>query len=210
MTFTLNANFCISDLTLQQMLYRLFLKPIFFLLTPEAAHAYTLILLAFALKIPGGEWLLRKFFCSTNKKLEKDVFGIHFPNQIGLAAGFDKDGKHLRAMSTLGFGFIEVGTVTPLPQPGNEKPRLFRLPKDEALINRMGFNNQGVDVLASRLKTFRAAKHHAIVIGGNIGKNKITPNETAINDYEYCFEKLFDCVDYFVVNVSSPNTPGLR
>jgi dihydroorotate dehydrogenase len=129
---------------------------------------------------------------------------------VGLAAGFDKDGRHLHALSVLGFGFIEVGTVTPMPQPGNEKPRSFRLPKDDALINRMGFNNQGVDVLAARLKSFRNSNHDKIVMGGNIGKNKSTPNEKAADDYVICFQKLFDVVDYFVVNVSSPNTPGLR
>ncbi|MFI5136003.1 MAG: dihydroorotate dehydrogenase (quinone), partial [Chitinophagales bacterium] len=120
-------------------MYKIFLKPFLFLLSPEQAHHFAISLLEFAMKIPGGEWLLRKFFCLKNSSLEKNVFGIHFPNPVGLAAGFDKDGRHLHALSTLGFGFIEVGTVTPLPQPGNEKPRSFRLPKDEALINRMGF-----------------------------------------------------------------------
>jgi len=190
--------------------YKRIIKPLFFLLPAETAHHFTVTLLDLVLKIPGGEWLLRKIFCVTNPSLQKDIFGINFPNVIGLAAGFDKDGKHLRAMSAIGFGFIEVGTVTPLPQPGNAKPRLFRLPKDEALINRMGFNNQGVDVVASRLKHFRSSHHHPVIIGGNIGKNKSTPNEKALRDYEICFEKLFDCVDFFVVNVSSPNTPGLR
>lgn len=132
---------------------------------------------------------------------------MHFPNPVGLAAGFDKDAKHIRAMRALGFGSIEVGTVTPLPQPGNERPRSFRLPADKALVNRMGFNNEGVDVMAARLKVIDR-KH--IIIGGNIGKNKSTPNEKAIQDYATCFEKLFDYVDYFVINVSSPNTPGLR
>jgi dihydroorotate dehydrogenase len=126
---------------------------------------------------------------------------------VGLAAGFDKDGRYIKSMAALGFGFMETGTVTPMPQPGNERPRLFRLPADKALINRMGFNNQGVDVMAARL---RVADKEGILIGGNIGKNKTTPNENAIQDYETCFEKLFDHVDYFVVNVSSPNTPGLR
>ncbi len=191
-------------------MYKQILKPLFFLISAEAAHHFTVSLLDLVLKIPGGEWLLRKLFCVQNKNLEKEILGIKFPNVLGLAAGFDKDGKHVRAMSAIGYGFVEVGTVTPLPQPGNPGRRLFRLPKDEALINRMGFNNQGVDVVASRLKYFRSSHHHPVIIGGNIGKNKSTPNEEAIRDYEICFEKLFECVDYFVVNVSSPNTPGLR
>ena len=143
------------------------------------------------------------------KGLEREVFGIKFSNPVGLAAGFDKNGEYIEALSNLGFGFIEVGTVTPLPQPGNDKPRMFRLVEDSALINRMGFNNKGVDTLAERLRILRA-KGSKIVIGGNIGKNKNTPNEEAVNDYIKCFDRLFDVVDYFVVNVSSPNTPGLR
>ena len=133
--------------------------------------------------------------------------GLKFENPVGLAAGFDKDGKYYRQMAALGFGFIEIGTVTPKPQGGNPQPRLFRLPKDKALINRMGFNNEGVDAMVERLKGKRPK---GVIIGGNIGKNKVTPNEEAVNDYAICFEKLFDLVDYFVVNVSSPNTPGLR
>ena len=137
--------------------------------------------------------------------------GLQFPNAVGLAAGFDKDGKHIAGLALLGFGFIEVGTVTPLAQDGNPKPRLFRLPKDNALINRMGFNNEGLDALAKRLKDWRkTAPPKRPIIGGNIGKNKLTPNEAAAGDYLICFEKLFPWVDYFVVNVSSPNTPGLR
>ncbi len=132
--------------------------------------------------------------------------GIDFPNPIGLAAGFDKDAKLYSELSALGFGFIEVGTITPKPQPGNEKPRLFRLPKDSAIINRMGFNNHGVEQMVINLKK----NNNKVIIGGNIGKNKNTPNENAVNDYIICFEALFDVVDYFVVNVSSPNTPGLR
>ena len=133
--------------------------------------------------------------------------GLKFPNPVGLAAGFDKDGKYFKAMSSLGFGFIELGTVTPKPQAGNPQPRLFRLPGDEALINRMGFNNDGVEALRKRLEKKRSGQ---LIIGGNIGKNKVTPNEEAVNDYVYCFERLFPYVDYFVVNVSSPNTPNLR
>jgi dihydroorotate dehydrogenase len=139
-------------------------------------------------------------------KLKKKLFGLTFENPVGLAAGLDKDAKAFNELSSLGFGFIEIGTLTPKPQSGNEKPRLFRLPNDNALINRMGFNNEGVDAAAIRLKY----KKTSCVIGGNIGKNKVTPNEEAINDYEYCFNALFDVVDYFVVNVSSPNTPNLR
>jgi len=190
--------------------YKIFLKPLLFLLSPESAHHFAISMLEFTMRLPFGESILRFFFTMKNSRLEKEVFGIKFPNPVGLAAGFDKDGRHLHSMSTLGFGFIEVGTVTPLPQPGNEKPRSFRLPKDEALINRMGFNNQGVDVLVARLRHYRASTQHPIIIGGNIGKNKITPNEKAADDYVTCFQKLFDVVDYFVVNVSSPNTPGLR
>jgi dihydroorotate dehydrogenase len=138
--------------------------------------------------------------------------GLHFPNRIGLAAGFDKDGKHIHGLALLGFGFIEVGTVTPLPQDGNPQPRLFRLPADEALINRMGFNNDGLEALTQRLRRLRqqGKSPEGVIIGGNIGKNKMTPNEKAHEDYLRCFETLFPWVDYFVVNVSSPNTPNLR
>lgn len=150
-------------------------------------------------------------FCQVDKQLERPVLGLNFPNPVGLAAGFDKDGKHIPGLACLGFGFIEVGTVTPLAQEGNPKPRLFRLPKDKALINRMGFNNEGLDALAENLKKLREKDAlNGVLIGGNIGKNKVTPNETAVNDYLICFDKLFPWVDYFVVNVSSPNTPGLR
>ncbi len=146
------------------------------------------------------------------------IFNLQFSNTIGLGAGFDKNAKYLRELETLGFGFVEIGTVTPLPQPGNDKPRLFRLPKDKALINRMGFNNDGVKVIAKRLKDWKEKKSssrlptpdYRLIIGGNIGKNKITPNDEAWKDYEICFKELHPYVDYFVVNVSSPNTPGLR
>jgi dihydroorotate dehydrogenase len=150
--------------------------------------------------------VIRKKFVIEDQRLKTTVFGLSFPNPVGLAAGFDKDAKHFNELADLGFGFIETGTVTPLPQDGNPKPRLFRLPVDGALINRMGFNNEGVDKAAERLKH----RNTNIIIGGNIGKNKITPNEEAIKDYLVCFEKLYDVVDYFVVNVSSPNTPDLR
>ena len=146
--------------------------------------------------------------------LPVNILGIHFPNPVGLAAGFDKNAEYLQELKMLGFGFIEIGTVTPMPQPGNDKPRLFRLPADKAIINRMGFNNRGVDVVAAKLKTWRsqeqAGKMQPLVIGGNIGKNKTTPNQDAWQDYVKCFIALHPYVDYFVVNVSSPNTPGLR
>lgn len=139
------------------------------------------------------------------------IFNLQFSNKVGLGAGFDKNAKYLRELECLGFGFVEIGTVTPLAQAGNDKPRLFRLPKDKALINRMGFNNDGVKVIADRLKEWKQKKKKSsLIIGGNIGKNKQTPNEEAWKDYEICFTTLFDHVDYFVVNVSSPNTPGLR
>jgi len=150
--------------------------------------------------------MVRSIYVVNDKRLERKLFGLTFPNPVGLAAGFDKDAKLFDELSHFGFSFIEIGTLTPKAQPGNEKPRMFRLPEDEALINRMGFNNEGVDAAVKRLK-HRSAK---VIIGGNIGKNKITPNEDAVKDYELCFEALFDHVDYFAVNVSSPNTPNLR
>ncbi|MNV32016.1 Dihydroorotate dehydrogenase [compost metagenome] len=159
-------------------------------------------------KIWGAKQLLNAIFTVEDPRLEREVFGLKFKNPVGLAAGFDKNAEYISDMTNLGFGFIEIGTVTPKPQPGNDKPRMFRLVPDEALINRMGFNNQGADVAATRLKNLKDRK--GLLIGGNIGKNKVTPNEEAVNDYIYCFNALFDDVDYFVVNVSSPNTPGLR
>jgi len=151
-----------------------------------------------------GQILRRSFKHNYNKPVT--VAGITFPNMVGLAAGFDKDARRLHLLKEFGFGFVEVGTVTPKPQDGNPKPRLFRIPQDYALINRMGFNNQGVDAMVERLKN----RPEGLIVGGNIGKNKTTPNENAIDDYVYCFEKLYDYVDYIVVNISSPNTPGLR
>ncbi|MCB0554622.1 MAG: quinone-dependent dihydroorotate dehydrogenase [Phaeodactylibacter sp.] len=188
-------------------MYRSLLKPLFFLLQPEKAHHLTLFLLKATLSIPGLGYFFRAIFQTRHPSLRRELLGLTFENPIGLAAGFDKDGKHFRAMSSLGFGFIEIGTVTPKGQAGNPLPRLFRLPQDEALINRMGFNNEGVDALVARLKQ---EKPKGLVIGGNIGKNKATPNEQAADDYALCFEALFPYVDYFVVNVSSPNTPNLR
>ena len=176
-------------------------------LDAEKAHYKTVSLFRFALKFPFGKTIIKSLYDFQSPKLEKTLFGLKFKNPVGLAAGFDKDGKFYKEMSHLGFGFIEIGTVTPKPQDGNPKPRLFRLKEDEGLINRMGFNNDGVDAMVERLKKHRPKD---VILGGNIGKNKVTPNDEAINDYVICFEKLFDYVDYFVVNVSSPNTPGLR
>jgi len=191
-------------------MYSLF-KPFLFLLPAETAHRVTVFFLDLAAAFPPTRWLLKALFCHPAKELERKILGLTFPNPVGLAAGFDKDGKHIEGLACLGFGFIEVGTVTPLPQDGNPRPRLFRLPKDRALINRMGFNNGGVEALAARLKKLQQkGVPGGLVIGGNIGKNKATPNEQAENDYLQCFEALFPWVDYFVVNVSSPNTPGLR
>ncbi len=191
-------------------MYSIF-KPLLFALSPEAAHRVTFYLLDFAAAFPPTRWLLKSMFCLPEKRLEKQVMGLNFPNAVGLAAGFDKDGKHIPGLACLGFGFVEVGTVTPVAQAGNPQPRLFRLPKDKALINRMGFNNEGLNALTDRLaQLHKKGMPPGLIIGGNIGKNKATPNEEAVNDYLICFEKLFPWVDYFVVNVSSPNTPGLR
>ncbi|WP_184662354.1 quinone-dependent dihydroorotate dehydrogenase [Pedobacter cryoconitis] len=190
-------------------MYRL-IKPLFFKFDPEKVHYFVVQRLKwFHENFPLGKTIIRSSFDIHIKGLEREVFGIKFRNPVGLAAGFDKNGEYIEALSDLGFGFIEVGTVTPLPQPGNDQPRMFRLADDEAIINRMGFNNKGVDTLAERLRVLKL-KDKSIVIGGNIGKNKNTPNEDAVSDYVKCFDRLFDVVDYFVVNVSSPNTPGLR
>lgn len=187
-------------------MYRLLIRPILFLLPPEKAHHFTLFILKIFLFIPFVRQMVKQVFLIKNPKLKRSVLGLEFENPVGLAAGFDKDGKHYRAMECLGFGFIEIGTVTPKAQAGNPQPRMFRLSKDEGLINRMGFNNEGVEAMTARLKN----RPKSLIIGGNIGKNKNTPNENAVDDYVFCFETLFQYVDYFVVNVSSPNTPGLR
>jgi dihydroorotate dehydrogenase len=187
-----------------------FLRPLLFKIDPEEVHYVVTKNLKRFNRIPGGAAFSRFLWAWGKAGLQKEVFGLKFRNPVGLAAGFDKNGEYIAEMANLGFGFIEVGTVTPLPQPGNTKPRMFRLPEDGGLINRMGFNNLGVDVLVDNITTYRKNSKHQVIIGGNIGKNKITPNEDAVNDYIICFDKLFDVVDYFVVNVSSPNTPGLR
>ena len=188
-------------------MYKLLVKPLFFLFSPELAHHMAMKGLSITLQIPILGKLISNYFRGNFQNESVKINGLTFRNRVGLAAGFDKDGKYIRALEALGFGFIEVGTVTPRPQIGNEKPRLFRLSKDEALINRMGFNNEGVEALAKRLAKI---KNRRCIIGGNIGKNKVTSNEQATDDYVFCLEKLYPYVDYFVVNVSSPNTPGLR
>jgi dihydroorotate dehydrogenase len=185
-----------------------YFKPFLFSLDPETAHHLSVDALEAALWVPGVSHGLRNYFGTPAPALQRTVFGINFPNPIGLAAGFDKDGKHYSTMSALGFGFVEIGTVTPRPQSGNGKPRLFRLPDDGALINRMGFNNDGVWAMVDRLRHRRDRPR--VILGGNIGKNKDTQNADAHKDYLVCFDALFDFVDYFVVNVSSPNTPNLR
>ena len=196
------------------VMYQL-LRRFLFLFSPEWIHYFAMNCFRFFCSIP----LLRNFISflfgpNQSEELSTVLFNLRFRNPVGLAAGFDKNAKYLRELKSLGFGFVEIGTVTPKPQPGNDKPRLFRLPSDKALLNRMGFNNDGVEPVAKRLKHWKENQKHkndsGFIVGGNIGKNKITPNEDAWIDYEICFRELFDFVDYFVVNVSSPNTPGLR
>lgn len=181
-------------------------KRIFFLFDPEKIHYFTFSFLRFYFKIPGVKSIWKKMHQVNSPLLETTVAGIKFPNPVGLAAGFDKNALAINELAACGFGFIEIGTVTPVGQPGNDKKRLFRLISDEAIINRMGFNNDGADVIVERLKKLKPE----CIIGGNIGKNKVTPNEEATSDYIKCFHALEPYVDYFVVNVSSPNTPNLR
>lgn len=187
-------------------MYKRLLLPILFRFDAETIHHFATSTLKIALAIPGLSWLARKRYVVNDPRLQRQVFGLTFPNPVGIAAGFDKNAELVNELSDLGFGFIEIGTVTPRPQPGNPRPRLFRLKADGGLINRMGFNNKGVGPAADRLRHRRPG----IIVGGNIGKNKDTANENALNDYQLAFRELFDAVDYFVVNVSSPNTPGLR
>ena len=203
------------------------LRSILFLFPPEWVHYFSMNCLKFLCRIGFKKLLARCYKPKGN--LEFGIWNLRFPNRVGLGAGFDKNAKYLSELECLGFGFVEIGTVTPLPQAGNDKPRLFRLPKDKALINRMGFNNDGVKVIAKRLKEWRESRKSGVrsqestaassrlttndsrlIVGGNIGKNKTTPNDEAWKDYEICFKELYPYVDYFVVNVSSPNTPGLR
>ncbi|UUC45317.1 quinone-dependent dihydroorotate dehydrogenase [Flavobacterium cerinum] len=186
-------------------MYKSIIRPILFRFDPEKIHHFTFASIRFLHKIPGMPSLLNAIYEEKDPRLEREVFGLRFKNPVGLAAGLDKDAKLYKELSNLGFGFIEIGTLTPKGQEGNPKKRLFRLKEDSALINRMGFNNGGVIEAVERLK-----KNNGVLIGGNIGKNKNTPNEEATKDYEICFDALYDYVDYFVVNVSSPNTPNLR
>ena len=194
-----------SGFFFKSSMYKLILKPLFFLFDPEFVHHTVFKLIKLSNKIPGISKLIRSIYVVKDKRLERHLFGLTFPNPVGLAAGFDKDAKLYHELSNFGFGFIEIGTLTPKPQDGNPKKRMFRLTEDKGLINRLGFNNEGVRSAINRLK-----KNKGVLIGGNIGKNKTTPNQNAVKDYVYCFNMLFDYVDYFVVNVSSPNTPNLR
>jgi len=186
-------------------MYKAIIRPILFCFDPEKVHHFTFSLIRNISRLPGFTGLFKSMYLIEDKKLERKLFGLTFKNPVGLAAGFDKDAKLYNELSNFGFGFIEIGTLTPKPQEGNPKKRLFRLKEDSAIINRMGFNNGGVVEAVERLK-----RNKGVLIGGNIGKNKLTPNENAVEDYKICFETLFDYVDYFVVNVSSPNTPNLR
>jgi dihydroorotate dehydrogenase len=209
------------------------LRRLLFCFPTETVHHFSMNMMKLGCSMSAIRKTISNQYAPSNGSLSKELFGLRFKNPVGLAAGFDKNALYLTELEALGFGFVEIGTVTPKPQAGNDKPRLFRLPKDKALINRMGFNNDGVNAVALRLKEWRVKQaasypnmsaqaasgaadspltiHHSpLIIGGNIGKNKATPNEDAWKDYEICFRALFDCVDYFVVNVSSPNTPGLR
>jgi dihydroorotate dehydrogenase len=215
------------NLSSQSNMYKI-LRSILFLFPPEWTHYFSMNCFKVFCFLPPIKKLIALFFTADRSSLATHCFNLEFKNPIGLGAGFDKNAKYLRELETLGFGFVEIGTVTPLPQAGNTKPRLFRLPKDKALINRMGFNNDGVKVIAERLKKWKkktddrwqmteknighrsSGIRHRLIVGGNIGKNKITPNEEAWKDYAICFNELHPYVDYFVVNVSSPNTPGLR
>ncbi|MCG7406062.1 quinone-dependent dihydroorotate dehydrogenase [Paenibacillus sp. ACRRX] len=190
------------------MLYRYVGKPMFFRMDPERAHHLVLDGMATAAKVPGSLALLRGMYgVKEEAMLATDLFGLHFHSPIGLAAGLDKNATSVEALSSVGFGFIEVGTVTPVGQSGNEKPRMFRLPEDEALINRMGFNNDGAEMLNVRLKRL---DNYTVPVFVNIGKNKVTPNEQANEDYLTCIRTLYDVANLFVVNISSPNTPNLR
>ena len=186
-------------------MYKKIILPFLFLFDPEKVHNFTFLFFKISLNLPFIGFFIEKIYSVKNNKLERKLFGLEFKNPVGLAAGFDKNAKLYKELSRFGFGFVEIGTVTPEPQQGNPKKRLFRLTNDQGIINRMGFNNDGMAKIALRLK-----KNKNILIGGNIGKNKNTPNTQAVNDYLLCFNHLYDFVDYFVVNVSSPNTPNLR
>lgn len=190
------------------MLYKKIVKPRMFKRDPEEAHHTIIDLMKNLGRLPLGATILKQLYgVKKDSRLTQELWEISFPNPVGLAAGLDKNGEAIPGLSSIGFGFIEIGTLTPKPQEGNEKPRLFRLPSDEALINRMGFNNRGAEDAAERLSKLH---NRPIPIGVNIGKNKVTPNEEAVEDYRICIRKLFPYGDYFVINISSPNTPGLR
>lgn len=186
--------------------YKTFIRPFLFQFSPEAVHRFTFFYLRNLQRLGIAKAIVKTAMKVESPKLEREVFGIKFPNPVGLGAGLDKNAEVYEMLGCMGFGFVEIGTVTPKAQPGNPQPRLFRLKKDKAVINRMGFNNEGTEEIVKRLRK-RKSK---LIIGGNIGKNKVTPNENAVDDYVKCFDALFDHVDYFVVNVSSPNTPNLR
>jgi dihydroorotate dehydrogenase len=186
-------------------MYKKIILPFLFLFDPEKVHNFTFLFFKISLNLPFIGFFIEKIYSVKNNKLERKLFGLEFKNPVGLAAGFDKNAKLYKELSRFGFGFVEIGTVTPEPQQGNPKKRLFRLTNDQGIINRMGFNNDGMAKIALRLK-----KNKNTLIGGNIGKNKNTPNTQAVNDYLLCFNHLYEFVDYFVVNVSSPNTPNLR
>lgn len=187
-------------------MYSSVIRPFLFKMAPEKAHSFVVKTMKTGFKVPLVKSLVKGLTKVEDPILKRNVFGIEFPNPVGIAAGFDKTAEMYEELSALGFGFIEIGTITPKPQPGNPQPRMFRLPKDKGLINRMGFNNHGVEDAIKNLKN----KPSNLIVGGNIGKNKVTPNEEAVNDYLFCFDALYSSVDYFVVNVSSPNTPNLR
>jgi dihydroorotate dehydrogenase len=204
-SFFLIPSNCFTFAIKDRCMYKVLIRPILFCFDPEKVHHFTFSAIRFISKIPGCSALIKRMYVVNDKRLQHNLLGLTFKNPVGLAAGFDKDAKLFNELCNFGFGFIEIGTLTPKPQAGNPKKRLFRLKADSAIINRMGFNNGGVEEAVVRLR-----KNSGVLIGGNIGKNKGTPNENAVDDYKICFEALFDYVDYFVVNVSSPNTPNLR
>lgn len=187
-------------------MYKSIIRPILFSFDAEKVHHFSFKSIKFMFKLPFVKSIFKSLYSVDDSRLEREVFGLKFKNPVGIAAGFDKDARIIDELSCMGFGFIEIGTLTPVGQPGNDKPRLFRVPQDQSVINRMGFNNEGAENAIERLK----ARKTDVLVGGNIGKNKVTPNEQAYSDYEKCFHALYEYVDYFVVNVSSPNTPGLR
>lgn len=195
-------------------MYRILIRPLLFLVSPETVHHWVVGILKFVFAFPGLAYIIRRITTVKDKRLERELFGLRFANPVGIAAGFDKNAQVFNELSYFGFSHIEVGTVTPRPQPGNPKPRLFRLTDDKALINRMGFNNHGLEAMVEILKKWRFSKYGSAadrpVIGGNIGKNTLTPNSKAVEDYVTNFTGLFDYVDYFVVNVSCPNISNLK